>query len=236
MINLTSSLREELLSHGADLVGIGDLTELPSEQRYGLPVGVSIAVKYPKEVIRGIHDLPTKEYYEQYNIINEKLDALVTHGADFLKEHGYHAIALTREIVEQNETDYSTLLPHKTVATRARVGWIGKSALLVTEKYGSMIRLSSIVTDAPLKTAKPIVGSKCGGCKACARACPAGAIKCVRWRVGVSREELYDAVLCRTVARQRAMQGFGIEITQCGRCIEACPYTQRYLQEEDGDV
>ena len=46
-----------------------------------------------------------------------------------------------------------TALPHKTIATRAGIGWIGKSALLVTAKYGSAIRLSSILTDTPIETA-----------------------------------------------------------------------------------
>jgi len=232
MNNLTSYIQDELLCHGADLVGFGDLTELPPDVRSNLPIGISVAVKYPKEIIKGIRDLPTKDYYDQYNLINKKLDMLVTLGAEALQAEGYQAIAKTMAVVEQDETDYSTILPHKTVATRARIGWIGKSALLVTEKYGSMIRISSILTDAPLKTAKPIVGSKCGGCHICKNACPAGAIKGNRWRVGVSRDEIYDAKLCREAARERAKQGFGIEITQCGKCIVVCPYTQRYLMEE----
>ena len=53
-------------------------------------------------------------------------------------------------------------LPHKTVATRAGIGWIGKCALLVTEKYGSAIRLTTVLTDMDLETDQPINGSKCG--------------------------------------------------------------------------
>ena len=232
MNNLTQYIKDELLSHGADLVGIGSLSELPSHVRCGLPIGICVAVKYPNEVIRAISYLPTKEYYDQYNRLNEMLDMLVTLGADLLRTFGYQAVPQTRAYVEQFETEYESLLPHKTVATRAGLGWIGKSALLVTEKFGSMIRISSILTDASLETATPINKSKCGECKICTDACPAGAISGNLWDINVSRDKFFDAAACRKAARERAKKGLGIETTQCGKCIEVCPYTRRYLNGE----
>lgn len=229
MDDLTLFMKMELSCHGADLVGIGDLTELPADVRCGMPVGICVAVKYPKEVIRGITDMPTKEYYEYYNRLNEKLDMLVTLGADALKTFGFDAIPQTLDYVAQYETEYASRLPHKTVATRAGLGWIGKSALLVTKKYGSMVRISSLLTNAPLKTARPINTSRCGGCMICTKACPAGAITGRNWSVDKERDEFFSASLCRKTARERAMQSFGIEITQCGKCIAVCPYTQNYL-------
>jgi epoxyqueuosine reductase len=231
MDDLTGYIKDELRCHGADLVGIGDLTELPSDIRYDMPLGICVAVKYPKEVISGIIETPTKEYYDFYGVLNKRLDMLVTLGADALKMFGYQAIAQTTNFVEKTETEYTTLLPHKTVATRAALGWIGKSALLVTKKYGSAIRISSILTDAPLKCAKPINKSKCGNCLVCTNACPAHAILGKNWSVDTYRDEFYNAGLCRKTARERALQSFGIEITQCGKCIAVCPYTQKYLNE-----
>ncbi len=232
MQDLTQRIKDELLCHGADLVGFGDLTELPENIRCGLPVGIGVAVKYSKEVIKGIVNLPTMAYYDEYNSLNNKLDMLVNLGADYLKALGYQAVAQSMDYVHQSEVDCTTKLPHKTVATRAGLGWIGKSALLVTKEYGPMVRISSILTDAPLKTARPVNTSKCGNCEICKKACPAGAISGRLWSVDLYRDEFFDAKLCRTTARQRAMQGFGIEITQCGRCIYVCPYTQRLLQDE----
>ena len=229
MANLTQYIKAELLSHGADIVGVGDLSGLPPDIRCGLPIGVCVAVKYPKEVIRGIAALPTKEYYNQYNQLNERLDMLVTFGADALKAFGYRPVPQTRAYVEQYETDYESLLPHKTIATRAGIGWIGKSALLVTEAFGSMVRISSILTDAPLETAKPVNNSKCGDCKACTVACPAGAISGKLWEVGIPRDEFFNARRCRRTARERSFSSFGVEVSLCGRCIEVCPYTRRYL-------
>ena len=227
MNELTVLIKEELFRQGADLVGIGDLTELPGEVRGNMPVGICVAVKYPKEVIERISELPTAEYNEWYNKLNKMLDKMVTYGAERLKEKGFQAVAQTRAQVGNGEKDNNTPLPHKTVATRAGIGWIGKSALLVTEQYGPMIRISSILTDAPLETAVPFNKSKCGACMICPRACPAGAISGKVWEVGLYRDEFFDPVKCRKTAKERSKKGFGGENTICGKCIEVCPYTKR---------
>lgn len=233
MNDLTGYIKDELLCHGADLVGCGDLSEIPPEERFQLPVGISVAVKYPKEVIRNIFEEPTKDYFDQYNFLSEKLDRLVTLGADALKMLGYEAIAQTTDFVGKTETEYASLLPHKTVATRAGLGWIGKNALLVTKQYGSMIRLSSILTNAPLKTAQPVNQSRCGNCMVCSNACPAHAVLGKNWSVDSDRDEIVDVRLCRKVARERAMKAIGEVITLCGKCIVVCPYTQKYLNSDN---
>ena len=229
MTDLTRKVKTELLRLGADIVGFGGLNELPDNVREGLPVGISVAVMYPKEVIRNIAELPTQEYREWYDKLNERLDAIVTHGAEVLREMGYKAVAQTRERVGKGEAEINTTLPHKTVATRAGIGWIGKSALLVTDEYGSAIRLSSILTDAPLSTVLPINKSHCCDCMVCADACPAGAVSGRLWEVGMYRDEFFDPLKCRKTARERSKNGFNGEITLCGKCIEVCPHTQQYI-------
>ena len=229
MTDETQRIKTELIRFGADIVGFGGLDELPNYVREGLPIGISIAVVYPKEVIRGIAELPTQEYREWYDKLNARLDAVADRGADMLRDMGYRAVAQTREYVGNGESSDNTALPHKTIATRASIGWIGKSALLVTEKYGSAIRLSSILTDAPLDCAPPVNESRCGDCMVCTDACPAGAVSGKMWAAGMERDELLDPVKCRKAARERARQGFGGEVTICGKCMEACPYTQIYI-------
>ncbi|MCL2696286.1 MAG: 4Fe-4S binding protein [Clostridiales bacterium] len=229
MNELTNFIRDKLLCHGADLVGFGDLTELPDEVRHGLPVGISVAVKYPPEVIAGIGELPTPEYRGWYLRLNGRLDMLVTLGAEALERLGYRAVAQTRARVGFGEDSDVTALPHKTVATRAGLGWIGKSALLVTREWGSLIRLSSILTDAPLEVAGPVNRSNCGACMICTEACPAGAISGREWALGLYRDAFFDAVKCRRTAEERSLLGFGGGDTICGKCIAVCPYTRKCL-------
>lgn len=231
MSDLTGFIKDELWLHGADLVGVGSLAELPADVRAGLPIGIAIAVKFPKEVIRGMPDLPTRAYYDHYLHLDEKLDMLASLGAECLRSFGHRAIPLTRAYVAAHATPEGSLLPHKTVATRARLGWIGKSALLVTTPFGSMVRLTSILTDAPLRTAKPISESRCGDCQICRDACPAEAIVGNPWAAGTAREELVDVAACQETAQERSNRAFGIPTSICGKCIEICPYTSRYLDK-----
>ena len=233
MCSLTDALKEKLFYHGADLVGIGNLSELPTEVRNNMPIGICVAVRYPADVIRGIADLPTGEYNQWYNKLNQHLDELVTLGSEFLQTQGYVAIPQTRVRVGSGEEDNNTVLPHKTVATRGGIGWIGKSALLVTDQYGSMIRISSILTDAPLETSSAINHSKCGDCMICVDACPANAASGKIWEVGLCRDDFFDSDKCRKVAKERARQGFGGENTICGKCIEVCPYTKKAMKDEE---
>jgi len=235
MSNLTQIIETELYSLGADLVGFGDLSELPVEVRADMPFGISVVVVYQPEVIRGITNLPTQEYRECYDKLNERLDTLVMKGAELLRNMGYQAIAQTRKYVGSGETSNNTTLPHKTVATRAGIGWIGKSALFVTEKYGSAIRLSSILTNAPLETALPVNESRCGDCMICANACPANAVSGKQWDVSLYRDEFFDLLKCQKAARERSKLGFSGDITICDKCIEICPYTQRYINPKRGD-
>lgn len=227
MDSLTVSFKNALLSFGADRCGFGDILELPPEPRAGLPVGVCVAVSVPTDIIMGIAELPTWEYFDFYTRANALLDSIVTRGAEYLMSAGYTAIAQTRARVGNGEASLSTLLPHKTVATRAGIGWIGKCALLVTEDRGPMLRLSSILTDAPLVTAQPIDKSRCGDCVACGDACPGGAVSGKLWEKGMLREAFFDAAKCRAAARERSKRGFGGDASICGKCIEVCPYARR---------
>ena len=233
MYNLTNTLKDELFRHGADLVGIGNLCELPPEIRNGMPIGICVAVRYPPSVIKGIADLPTLEYNHWYNKLNQRLDELVVLGSELLQAQGYSAIPRTRRSVGTGEKDNNTILPHKTVATRAGIGWIGKSALLVTDEYGSMIRISSILTDAPLETSPSVNHSKCGDCMICVDACPAKAASGKIWEMGLCRDDFFDPDKCRTVARERATQGFGGDYPICGKCIEVCPYTRQAMEDSE---
>lgn len=189
---------------------------------------ISIAVKIPKEVIQGIKNGPTIEYYNQYKILNKKLDNIALFCEEYLKLIGYKAFAQTVERVKEFG-NYRTILPHKTVATRAGLGWIGKNALLITKEYGSAIRITSIITNAPLECGEPIIESRCGQCLNCTISCPGKAILGKLWNVNLDRDEFFSPLDCRKAARKIAKERIDKEITLCGKCIEVCPYTKRYV-------
>jgi len=229
---LNDELIKLLKDKGADLVGVGDITEIPSDKRRGYPRAVSIAAKYPKDIIRGIAELPTQEYYDWYCKLNDRLDELADIGAEWLENQGFKAYAMRRDRVGTGDDGNRTPLPMKTVATRAGLGWIGKCALLVTEEYGSMVRFCAILTDAPLECAEPIDESSCGDCFVCTEECPGDAVSGKLWKKGMEREEFYDADTCMKTAFERTKRGFGGDKSVCGKCIEICPWTRKYLDSE----
>ena len=181
-----------LADKGSKLMGVADLSGIMTGT---MRIGISVAVPVPGNIVRDLQTGPTKEYYDAYYALNARLDEIVLNGAEFLRQNGYQAQANTTKVVRSDE-NLCTPLPHKTVATRAGLGWIGKNCLLVTKKYGSAVRLSSLLTNAPLPADVPVNESQCGGCAVCVKSCPARALKGVLWSTGTKREELFRKEDC----------------------------------------
>lgn len=198
-----------------------------------LPVGVCIGVSLTPSIVAGITRGPTPEYAGEYERVNELLQLLGEHCAAFLQERGFRAVSLAPSIDLKDREKLETDLPHKTVATLAGVGWVGKCALLVSESYGSAVRFNSVLTDAPLPAGEPQGASRCGECVCCVEACPAGAVSGSQWRAGLKRELFFDAEACRDCASRLGTKA-GSDRTVCGICIAVCPHTQRYVNGNGG--
>lgn len=134
----------------------------------------------------------------------------------------------------KKDENWCTPLPHKTVATRAGLGWIGKSCLLVTKRYGSAVRISSLQTDAPLPAGEPVNESLCGKCGICVQKCPAKALTGTLWNTSTVREDLLRKEDCQNTQIQRMKQATGIDTDLCGLCFAICLYTQKYLKGPEG--
>ncbi len=231
MVDFTIAVKNELKRFGADKVGVGDISMLPVDARRNMTFGIAVAVAIDPDVIRGIENGPTLEYRLAYDNLNYKLDEIVTYGAQYIQSFGYEAIAQTTSEVSRTVKEYSSALPHKTVATRAGIGWIGKNAMLVTKEYGSAVRISAILTNASLQADQSINESNCKGCMRCKEACPGEAITGINWNITSERESLYDPAKCKKAARKITKDRLNIEATLCGKCVLVCPFTQVYLKK-----
>lgn len=212
-------------------MGFADVSCLPADVTGGLTHAVSIAEALDPAVIRDIGNGPTAEYFAEYERANLLLAQLSEEVARALIDAGNRAQVFQPTAEQIDRTTLSAKLQHRTVATRAGLGWIGKSGLLVTKEYGSAVRLGSVLTDAELKTGVPTDTSSCGDCRWCVEHCPAKAIVGMNWEAGATREHIYDPAACFKMARTLA-GARGIKATICGVCINACPWTQRYLARE----
>jgi epoxyqueuosine reductase QueG len=218
---LTREVEERARAGGAQLVGFADLQGIAD-----LPRAVAIAIAHSLAVLRDADDMPNRAYSGEYFEVNRRLTEAAQGIAEMLGEAGFEARANPSTTEKIDPRRLAAPFPHKTAATRAGLGWVGKTALLVTEQYGPAIRLVSVLTDAPLLVGEPIAESRCGECVACVEACPAGAATGEHWHAGRPREEIFDAHACHRMCGQRS-RAAGIEAGICGVCMAVCPRRPR---------
>ena len=207
----------------ADLDGL--LQDPYKEYRYALV----IAKKLDDRVIDSIRNGPNVGYYDLYNETNNYLSDLVVKVADELKGLGVNSIAIKptmndRELSENYKKTLRTNFSHKMAATRAGIGWIGKTDLLVTKEFGPRVRLATLLTKVPIgKCGTPIDKSRCGKCDRCIEACPTNAGNGLLWNINVDRDEFYNPFKCRKYCLEISKRNIDRDISLCGICISACP-------------
>lgn len=233
--NDPAALSEELAgfihSCGAAISGYCDLSAIENLPFPDLTTGIAMGISLNPEIVLMLKEGPNEEYSREYSRVNSRLAELSENVAGFLRDKGYRAefIPPTRNV---DSPDYlSAEFSHKTAATSAGLGWIGKNALFITKEFGPAVRIVTVFTDAPLATAEPAAKSYCGTCDRCRELCPAGAIFGTNWSRGMSREELMDAIKCFNYARRMGKET-GSKHAICGTCISACPWTDKYLKRE----
>ncbi|MBR0471419.1 MAG: epoxyqueuosine reductase [Methanosphaera sp.] len=231
-MSLSGELRKLLLKHGADRVGFADISDVTIIEGYNS--GIIFYITYPKDIIRRMTNAPTMEYVMELVEMNSKLDNLGMLCENFLIKKGYNAYAQTKKRLGHDFGENNSFeLPHKTVATKAGLGWIGKSALLTTYDHGSALRLSSVLTDASLDYGTPILESKCGSCIICKEACLGGAISGKEWNYKIYRDEFFNDKKCEEYALMVSEKNLGKADTVCGKCLVACLYTKNFINNID---
>jgi len=217
---------EEILENkNIALIGFADLSEIDSNLRYGFGYGICIAIALT--VFPSTSSEPSIEYYDEYNRVSRELRKISNFLADKIKERGFNSYSLAGE--KQNE-DFRTQLPFKTLATRAGLGWIGKSAALITKEYGNAIRLNGVLTDMPLINGTPVNSSLCGDCEECVNHCPGKAIVGNLWDLNTDRNHLLNARECKRTVIERG-KIFDVTEGTCGICITVCPWTKKYINK-----
>ena len=189
-----------------------------------LPVAISLAMRIDQRALERLEHGDPRTYRGEYRRLNAALDDASAALASALRAAGAAAEALPATVyAKRPPTDdwlAAGVFPHKTAATRAGLGWIGKTALFVSPELGPKVRLATVFTDLPLPVAAPVTEGSCGACTRCVDACPAGAGRDVTWQVGMPRDDLFDAGACERYMDGADPSGHGT----CGLCVAACPF------------
>lgn len=195
---LSDECRDYLLAQGADLVGFGSVRDMEGAPQIMQPgrylpdaqsmiaIGLHINEASCDLIERSVRDRALPASYHSYQmftlaIVNPQLDKIAFQGAKFLEEQGYRAYPFPANMPHMSKPSAEYPggpgdISHKHVAVACGLGQIGWHNLLITPKFGTRQKLTTIITNARLKPDPICEGQLCDRCLRCARACPTAAI------------------------------------------------------------
>lgn len=225
--NEPSDLKDQLLAWGASVAACGDVTRGLAKELKHLPRALSLAIAHPPQ--GGSPGLDGEGAYCHAVVeVDAALDLVQRRLVRLLKAGGGKAMAIPPDTHRSDSRFIARLyplFPHKTAATCAGLGWIGKSGLLINPLHGPRMSWATVLTDAPLEVCrKPYETGRCGRCRRCVEACPVGAIPDREWSCTGANDYQINAVACAAyLLENKKKTGRAV----CGLCVMACPYGQK---------
>lgn len=202
-------LKNLLKEAGASVVGVGDVSRALTPEIRHLSRAVAIGIN--RNLNRGTLRLLT-----HLQLLTE----------EWLRDRGSRVLTIPPDSDRQRGKLISRLYKlfcHKTAATCAGLGWIGKNGLLINREFGSKLSWVTVLTDAPLETDSPSEHSECGECELCIQHCPSGALTGKVWSMDEPIQEIVCYEKCRSLKNKRsAIEGK----PNCGFCVTVCPYSR----------
>jgi len=227
-------LGEWMEAHKIPLWGAADLREFSTprnEKGQRFPFALSWVIPMNPKIMASIRNGPNQAYADEYSRVNDLIEELSVALAGELNVRGF----CSKPLAASDRTDPGNFkgdFPHKTAATRAGLGWVGRHCQLVTRPFGTWIRLGTVFTDMELPCGPPMERSFCGSCTRCVEACPAKALKGNAWHPGVPREEILDARACDQWKKEHYIQY--CKVHTCGICSSVCPNGVKVLNKGRG--
>jgi epoxyqueuosine reductase len=224
-----AKITNELTRRGAAFVRFVNVSEFSQEQNRDLNTAILFGLTLSPEFIAEVASnenyvcelvLANRQDDDEFSQKELEVGRMADELAKFLQDQGYRAWSQSDKNQEENghydSKNHTTPLPHKTIAVKAGLGWIGKHDLLITREWGSAISMCAVLTNAPLQFENaPEMLSRCGNCTICKEVCETGAISGKSWSKTTTRDELVDVQKCTT----------------CLKCLVHCPWNQAYTKK-----
>jgi epoxyqueuosine reductase len=167
----------------------------------------------PAEIILQEHPIPyTHAAYQIY----AELDRLGMDLCRILEAEGMHAVPVPTDTPylhwEAERSHGMGILSLRHAAVRAGLGVLGRNTLLINARFGNMVYIGALLTDASLQADPVIEKEVCpSGCRVCQDACPVSALD------GIT----VNQALCRQQSFFKNERGF--DIYACNACRRLCP-------------
>jgi epoxyqueuosine reductase len=224
-------LTEWMAERGISLWGAADVRDCATPRDVagdGFNRAIAWAEAMDPDVMVTVRSGPNRAYADAYAAVNARLNRCAAELEGEICRRGFRA----QRLAASERTDPVNIrgdFPHKSSATRAGLGWVGRHCQLITRPFGSWVRLGTVFTDMPLPAAKPATRGFCGSCRLCVEACPAGALTGHEWRPGVPREKILDVRACDRYKKEHFFQYHNGH--NCGICSAVCPYGLKYFKQ-----
>ena len=229
-MEIESIISKRLIPSSDFIYGLANLNGLLPDEYKSYPLGISIGKRLNDKIVNTVAAGPNMSYYNHYKEVNSELESISNSIVGDLADRGVKSIAIVPTLILSSDEfkpylkDLKYKISHKMVATRAGLGWIGKTDLFISKKYGPRLRLVSILVESPPKNeVKPVEESLCGNCNICVKMCPAQAANGKLWNVYTYRDEFFDAQKCWSKCHEFGMQIFKRDVGICGICVALCP-------------
>ena len=222
--------------HDVSLWGAADLQAFSTpadETGRRFSFAISLAIPMDPHIMAGIQHGPNQAYADEYARVNDLINTLSIDLSVEISTRGYQALPLAAS-ARTDKVNIKGDFPHKTAATRAGIGWIGRHCQIITRTFGSWVRLGTVFTDLPVPCGRPLQRSFCGNCRRCVEACPANALSGKAWKPGVSREEILNVHVCDRWKKEHYFRFHNGH--NCGICSAACPYGLKYFNKTTGSA
>jgi len=176
-----------------------------------LNIAISIGIPLSDSVMETLIDHPNVLYKAHYRQVNHTLNDIALRIFSEISNLGYNAAPVpASQMISWKPM--RAHLSHREIAYKAGLGWRGRNNLLVNKKYGSQVRLVTVLTDLQLPVDQP-TDEDCGDCYACIEACPVGAIS--------ENPEQFNLDDChKKVSEFARPERIGSYI--CGLCLAPC--------------
>lgn len=218
----SEDIKRKALELGADLAGIASIDRFagapagfhPADLMPGAQSVIVVARRLPLSVLMNRRRLTT--YINVNSMLWKELDRITAALSCCLEDRGAQAYPVPADNPYTNWDEEEQCgrgdLSHRHAAAAAGLGFISRSSMLVTSRFGNRVNLASLITNLQLEPDPLPIGSACPeDCFLCEKAYPAGAI--------------HDKQVVQKSCRQQV--GFtldhGFEVYRCLECRRVCP-------------
>jgi epoxyqueuosine reductase QueG len=227
---MKEQIRNLILSLDADVCGFTRTDRFADAPQGYKPTDISpdcrSVISFGIALPEGLAKVPPRLIYGYYNTFcRTEADTIAFKAAKRMEEN-YHCIAVPLpcdspyEYWDNDRMEGRGLLSMKHIAVAAGLGVIGKSTLLLNNRYGNMLTIGAILTDLDLPS-DPVAENICvDECRKCMDGCPVGAIK----------NGIVNQKLCRMHTYGKTKRGF--DTVDCNLCRTVCPVSNGIINKQ----